>query len=302
MEHELWAKCPPLYDQIYIENKGEIFMSKKIEYVVNGVQVGTIKEVCDLLGTKVTRKSVESGDVEGVKAIYVTEDGTPDGDLSPNNNGTTELPGGKVIELNNPLQPDNKGTVEQDDTETDTEEQPDTDTETDNTGDPAPTNDEDGKKPSMQELMAKMQSINEKHKATNPPTDKGKAKTLTFKPGEEVQFPEKGSFKTEKDLKKFYKGLTDEQLDEWISLEGLEFKECPDNKPIERMRKCMSILNFHFPKQSTPKAESKYAKYETEELLEMCVDKNLPVKDAKGDARILRMYCVMALRDAKVLE
>lgn len=115
----------------------------------------------------------------------------------------------------------------------------------------------------------------------------------------EVQYPEVGAI-DEKGLKKLYKKLSDSQIDEWLELEGLTYKKC-DHEAINRMRKCMAITQYHFPKISVPKKASKYAEYSTEKLVEMCMENDVMLKDDKGDARILRMYCIMGLREAGVI-
>lgn len=130
-------------------------------------------------------------------------------------------------------------------------------------------------------------------------TGTGRKQTLA---NEEVEYPEVGHFDTEKALKKFYKKLSDDQLDEWLELEGLEYKPC-DHEAINRMRKCMAILEHHFPKQPKVKnsSKSKYSDYTNEQLIKMLVDNKLEVPDTKGSEQILRMRAIMALRDAKVL-
>ena len=90
---------------------------------------------------------------------------------------------------------------------------------------------------------------------------------------------------------------------EWADLEGiLSDIKVTDHEAIWRMRVAMAIVELHFPKEKTGgKSKSKYAAYTTEQLVQMTMDNDLEVKDAKGDLRILRMYCIMALRDAKLL-
>lgn len=119
---------------------------------------------------------------------------------------------------------------------------------------------------------------------------------------QEVDYPEVGSFKDEKYLKKFYKQLSDEQLDEWVGLEGLSYKTC-EHESINRMRKCMAILELHFPKKpkANTKSKSKYSQYSTEELVAMANKHGLPVKDSKGSDQILRMYTIMELRKAGLI-
>jgi hypothetical protein len=63
----------------------------------------------------------------------------------------------------------------------------------------------------------------------------------------------------------------------------------------------MAITNYHFPKTTTTTKKSKYADYTTEQLVEMCAEHDVAVKDDKGDMRILRMYCIVALREAGVI-
>lgn len=130
-----------------------------------------------------------------------------------------------------------------------------------------------------------------------PPVKKGKQALA----GQTVEYPEKGHFADEKALKKFYRQLSDAQLDEWIGLEGLTWNSC-DNESINRMRRCMAIRELHFPTNTGGNKKSKYAKYTDEQLLEMCVKNGLEVKvPKKFDKRIMRMYSIMALKDAKVL-
>jgi hypothetical protein len=120
--------------------------------------------------------------------------------------------------------------------------------------------------------------------------------------GQEIEYPEVGSFKDEKYLKRFYKQLDDSQLDEWIGLEGLTYKSC-EHESINRMRKCMAILELHFPKKpkTNTKSKSKYSQYSTEELVAMANKHGLPVKDSKGSDQILRMYTIMELRKAGLI-
>jgi len=114
-------------------------------------------------------------------------------------------------------------------------------------------------------------------------------------------YPEKGSFEAKEDLQKFYKHLTDEQLQEWVEVEGLEYKPCPESQPINRMRMCMAILYHHFPKAPSKKKKSKYADYTLEDLVNMAIEKDVPVEPC-DDERILRMRTIMALRAAGHLD
>lgn len=112
--------------------------------------------------------------------------------------------------------------------------------------------------------------------------------------------PEVGFFSEKADLQKFYKQCTTEQLEEWVSVEGLEYV-ANESAPINRMRLCMAILYSHFPKQSAPKKKSKYADYTLSMLLDMAIDKDV-VFEMTEDERILRMRAIMALRVAGHIE
>ena len=131
---------------------------------------------------------------------------------------------------------------------------------------------------------------------------------MTKKPTKPVEseslFPEVGSVPDHKALKKIYKKLTDAQLDEWLELEGLTDKvKLTDHDAINRMRKCMSITELHFPKPvSEGKSKSKYSSMSTEDLVKLAMDNDLDIKDDKGDIRIMRMYTIMALREAGLLD
>lgn len=113
-------------------------------------------------------------------------------------------------------------------------------------------------------------------------------------------YPETGFFKEQKDLQKFYKFCTDEQLTEWVDVEGLEFKPA-DSQPINRMRMAMAILYYHFPKEASTKKKSKYADYTNEVLIQMLLDNDVPC-EVTDDERIMRMRAIMALRASKIIE
>lgn len=114
-------------------------------------------------------------------------------------------------------------------------------------------------------------------------------------------YPEKGTFEVREDLQKFYKHLTDEQLQEWVELEGLEYKPAPESQPINRMRMAMAVLYHHFPKAPAKKKTSKYSKYSLEDLVQMAIDESVPVEPTE-DERIMRMRVIMALRAAGKLD
>jgi len=70
------------------------------------------------------------------------------------------------------------------------------------------------------------------------------------------------------------------------------------------MRMSMAIQDKHFPKEpsKSAKKKAKYADFTTEQLVEMAIANDIEVKDDKGDMRILRMYTIMALRNAGIIE
>lgn len=119
----------------------------------------------------------------------------------------------------------------------------------------------------------------------------------------QLDFPEVGDFDDDKDMAKYIKELTNEDLASWVELEGIEHKT-NDNPAINRMRMAMAIKQLHFPKaQSTgtkTKKKSKYGHLSMEDLAGLVIDNDITVRDAKGDPRIERMYMIMALKDAGV--
>lgn len=123
-------------------------------------------------------------------------------------------------------------------------------------------------------------------------------------PTSDVEYPEVGDFKDEKAMKKFIKGLSDQSLQEWCILEGAEWNQC-DHESINRMRMAMAIKAKHFPSTAPSKgkkSKSKYGSYSTEDLVQMALDNDIEVPDDKGDMRICRMYTIMALRKAGLLD
>jgi len=110
-----------------------------------------------------------------------------------------------------------------------------------------------------------------------------------------IVYPEKGTV-DEKGLKKAIKGLTDEQVLDWATLEGLTWKPCPEHAAINRMRAVMAIKELHFPTEKVlKKSASPYAGFTTEQLIEMAATNNVPV-EVTEDMRILRMRVIMMLR------
>lgn len=128
------------------------------------------------------------------------------------------------------------------------------------------------------------------------PNTKVNAEEFVSKKG----YPEVGTFEDEKALQKFYKQLPTATLEEWATLEGLTYKACPESEAIHRMRVAMAILYKHFPRQTAPKKEFKYASYSLEDLVNLASEHDVPV-EMTDDERILRMRLIMALRASKVI-
>lgn len=120
---------------------------------------------------------------------------------------------------------------------------------------------------------------------------------------EEIEFPEVGDFEDVNSMKKYIKGLTTEQLQAWCELEGAEWV-ANEHPSINRMRMAVAIKSVHFPETAPKKGtkkKSKYAEYTTEELVQMALDNDVHVRDDKGNERILRMYTIVALREAGLI-
>lgn len=115
-----------------------------------------------------------------------------------------------------------------------------------------------------------------------------------------VGYPEVGKFTEKKELQKFYKFCTTEQLQEWVELEGLTITPS-ESAPIHRMRLAMAVLYLHFPKAPTAKKRAKYADYTLEDLINMAIDNDV-VFEPVDDERILRMRAIMALKAAGLVE
>jgi hypothetical protein len=316
-------------------------MLKTTEYDVNGQIAGTVREVSELLGFKVSKADILSGAVPGVRLMDASTGAEVDVDTVAENIEEKVAEGAmseeEAMQELQQVQGDTDASEDTDSADTTDDVKPNPDEAAPDNAhidDPVPKVDmksifpenynEDGsmKEPtsqgldmepakqdvpppeppksnapaSMDELRAKLAAIRAAKGAPAPTTKKPV-------PGEPIEYPEKGSFKDEKELKKFYKKLTDDQLDEWLQLEGLTYKACPENAPIERMRKCMSLMAYHFPKApTTSKKKSKYADLSTEQLMQIATEAGVTVRDDHGDLRILRMYLIMALRDAGLLE
>jgi len=113
-------------------------------------------------------------------------------------------------------------------------------------------------------------------------------------------YPEVGSFSNEKDIQRFYKQLSTDQVKDWANLEGLEYKPCPEHEAIDRMRVCMAILRKHFPVETKAATVSPYKQYSTEDLVQMALDNNV-LFETTDDDRILRMRAIMALRAHNII-
>jgi hypothetical protein len=149
---------------------------------------------------------------------------------------------------------------------------------------------------------------------TNTEDEVGESTTLTNAPVEDTtppptesdtEYPEVGHFETDKAMKKYIKGLSDNELKEWCELEGAVYN-ANDHQSINRMRMAMAIKGIHFPdtvaKGGSTKKKAKYADFSTEDLVQMAIDNDIEVRDDKGDLRILRMYTIMALKEAGLLQ
>lgn len=277
---------------------------------ISGVR--TVKQVSDLIGKKVTKKEIEEGLVENVAIledpnVELTEEQL----LELEETGITEIEEVEEVEedIKEPIEDDIEESEEQESLkdEDDLEESLEDDIE-DDTEEPEEIEEiEKEGELSMTDLLKKLQENNAKIAKENPEKmqPKKRASKVVLETDEDgnIVYPEKGYFKDEDHIKKYYKQLSNEQLDEWLELEGLEYKP-NEHEGIDRMRKCMAIREYHFPKEpKAKKSKSKYADFTTEELLQMALDNDVEVKEAKGNnMNILRMYTIMALRDAGVIE
>lgn len=283
-------------------------------YVINNEEeVTTLAEVSEILGYKVTKKAVLAGEVEGVEykesmldAVAADIDNDEeDKDLVDSIEDALE----EDIEEEATEEPveEEADIQEVDEEEATTEEVIEESTEdTEATTEEEVAKEEDTEEAPKhnftKEELANMSLADKLKLVTKPSQPKASKKVDKYDEGKEIDFPEVGHFADKDALKDYYKRLQDSHLDQWIELEGLEWKES-GNAGIDRMRRCMAITNLHFPSKSKgKKSKSKYADYSTEKLLEMCIENEIEVADGKGNAKILRMYCIMALRKANILE
>ena len=120
----------------------------------------------------------------------------------------------------------------------------------------------------------------------------------------DTEYRELSDFSDEKELKKYIKGLSDAELAEWAELEGAKWN-ASEHTAINRMRMAMAIKAIRFPKEqgtAKKKSKSKYGHISLEELVNMVIENDIEVPDAKGDPRIERMYMIMALKKAGLIE
>lgn len=278
-------------------------MKKNMVYVINNEEeVATIAEVCEILGVKVTKKQVLAGEVEGVEYVEsALEDIAVDREEDDND---AEL----INDIEGALKDTEEEVSTEEDTTEDTEEGTTEDTDTMEDTDVDTTEDTEEDVDTTEGIdksnldLASMSLADKLKLITKPSQPKASKKVEKYDADTEIDFPEVGYFKTKDELKEFYKPLQDSHLDQWVELEGLTWKEC-DNPGINRMRRCMAITNLHFPSQTkAKKSKSKYADYSTERLVEMCLENDVELQDAKGNLKILRMYAIMALRKAGIIE
>jgi len=273
-------------------------------YLVNGEEtVTTVKEVGAILGVKVTKKGILAGEYEGVEVIEdvveeagndtLVEAAVEEGKLeivmvgdAPESGKLEQVEEEQEVGVNDGsdgIEPE----LEEEDLGDGTEPEVHTEEEV-----PAPVEEE------PKEEVADWRAMAKKLKQPEPKAKAPKVKEDLA--GQEIEYPEVGHFESVEDIKKFYKRLSMEQITEWADIEGLEWKT-NDNPGINRMRACMAISNHHFPKKSGSKKKAKYGHLTTEELLEMAIDNDIEVRDGKGNENILRMYTIMALKQAGIL-
>ena len=147
-------------------------------------------------------------------------------------------------------------------------------------------------------------------KPTNKPTGSnvkaGKVEVVKDSEGN-VEYPEKGYFADDKAVKRYIKKLTDDQLYEWCELEGVTWNT-NEHAGINRMRAAMAMKAYQLDtptagSKGSGKKKGKYSHFELEELVQMALDNDVDVKPYNGDdMRILRMYTIMALKQAGILE
>jgi hypothetical protein len=261
-------------------------------YLVNGEEtVVTVKEVGAILGMKVTKKGILAGEYPEVEVVEA-EDTKEDVNMEE-----TTLVEEQVVE-ETVVEEEVVTPVEEEQEELALEEEPIEEEVHTEEEVPAPV-EEVKEALTTEEPVADWRAMAKKLKQ---PEAKAKApKVKEDLAGQEVEYPEVGHFDSIDDIKKFYKRLSMEQVMEWADIEGLEWK-ANDNPGINRMRVCMAISNHHFPKKTSGKKKAKYGHLSTEDLLAMAIENDVEVREPKGDnENILRMYTIMALREAGLL-
>ncbi|AGR47114.1 hypothetical protein SHANETTE_5 [Bacillus phage Shanette] len=286
-----YSRAPSDYQRI----KETIIMA----YLVNGEEtVATVKEVGAILGVKVTKKGILAGEYEGVEVIedIVEESIEVAGAEGMDENDTKAVE--EHLEVKEAMAKE-EAIQEEQAVLSELEEELHTEEEV-----PAPVEEEVVEEPTapvVEEPKEEVTDWRAMAKKLKQPEPKAKApKVKEDLAGQEIEYPEVGHFESIDDIKKFYKRLSMEQISEWADIEGLEWKH-NDNPGINRMRACMAISNHHFPKKSGSKKKAKYGHLTTEELLEMAIDNDIEVRDGKGNENILRMYTIMALKQAGIL-
>jgi len=260
-------------------------------YLVNGEEtVATVKEVGAILGVKVTKKGILAGEYEGVEVIEdVVEESTEvEGAEGMDENDIKAVEEHLEAKEEVVEEEQEELALEEEPIEEPVEEEIHTEEEV-----PAPVEEE------PKEEVADWRAMAKKLKQPEPKAKAPKVKEDLA--GQEIEYPEVGHFESIDDIKKFYKRLSMEQISEWAEIEGLEWKH-NDNPGINRMRACMAISNHHFPKKTSGKKKAKYGHLSTEDLLAMAIENDVEVREPKGDnENILRMYTIMALREAGLL-
>lgn len=312
-------------------------MKQAYVLVTNGQVFDSLKDVSDAMGTKVTRKAIESGalavldvQVDDTGAIVDKEGNiitlgeaimqyAPDvavaGFIEMANLAYTAGSGEATQALLDVIQ---EGVSDPDDHVEEGMEEPiegasDPATTADATPVDLPVASEKEQDRAQEDNLAKLRRMMEERKAqqaasgTQAPTGKkGKSGVVKRDAEGNVEYPEKGHFKEEKDMKKYIKALTDEELVEWCELEGATYKADAGNASITRMRAAMAIKAIHgygnASATGVKKGKGKYADFSTEALVQLALDNDIVIEGDGNDDRILRMKTIMALRSAGLLE
>lgn len=120
----------------------------------------------------------------------------------------------------------------------------------------------------------------------------------TGKPEEIQEVQSKVSQMTIIEFNDYIKHFTLEALIQMAETAGVKTWEDIENEPIRKMRLLMEIKSHYFPNDKTPvKPNSCWKKNTLEELLELAQEHDLTFK-ASNDAKIQRMWVIMALKEA----